>query len=63
MEAVLPRLPSEVAIARVRRKTRGGVAGKASRLYTVRAKKVIEALGWLKIRNPYYKDLAAILRG
>ena len=54
---VLPRLPSDVAIVRVRR----GATAKASvmrkRLYAVRASKVIDALRWLKAHNPYYSDV------
>ena len=62
--------PIRGGIARVRRGTRGGAAGKASRLYTVRATKVIDAVNWLDVHNPYYMDvtvgrsrLAGILGG
>ena len=57
MAAGLPRLPSETTIARVRRKTRGGVAGTASRLYAVREANVVGPLNWSEPHNPQYKDV------
>lgn len=46
-----------MAIVRVSRKTRGGVAGKDSRLDTVRETRAIDALKWPMAHNPYYKDV------
>ena len=50
-------LPSDVGIARVRRKAIGGVDGMGSRLYIARATNVIEALYRPNIRNPYRGDV------
>ena len=58
MADVLPRLPSGVTIARVRRGATARADAKQNRLYTVRASKVIDALRWLKTHNPYYADVA-----
>ena len=48
MAAVLPRLPSEVTIIRVRRGSAIGDAKNQSRLYAVRRKKAMGALYWAK---------------
>ena len=53
MAAVLPRLPSELTIVRVRRGASSGDAKKQSHLYTARRQKVMDALYWLKEKNPY----------
>ena len=57
MAAVLPRLPSEATIIRVRRGAASGDAKKQNRLYTVRQKEAMESLHWLKGENPYYADV------
>ena len=48
MAEVLPRLPSDVTIARARRGATSGDAKKQSRMYTARRKKAMGALYWLK---------------
>ena len=52
MAAVLPRVPSDVAIIRVRRGAAASADKKQIRLYTVRRRKVMDALHWLKEHNP-----------
>ena len=46
MAAVLPRLPADVAIIRVRRGAAASSSKKQNRLYTVRRKKAMDALRW-----------------
>ena len=57
MEAGLPRLPSDVTIARVRRGAASGDAKKRDRIYTVRRKRGTDAIRWLNGGNPYYADV------
>ena len=57
MAAVLPRLPSDVAIIRVRRGAAASADKKQNRLYTARRGKGADAIRWRKERNPYYADV------
>ena len=61
MAAVLPRLPSDVPIIRVRRGAAASDAKKQNRLYTVRRKKAMDAPQWLKDNNPYNADVVSDL--
>ena len=53
MAAVLPILPPEVTIVRVRRGATEGLARTQNRLYAVRQKKVLDSMQWLKGHSPY----------
>lgn len=56
----LPKLPSEVSVVKV---LRSGITAKGenvSRTLTVNRHKVLNALKWLKVHNPLYKDVKII---
>ena len=57
MAAVLPRLPSDVTVTRLRRGAAASSAKNQNRLYTVRRKKVMDAIHWFKDHNPYYAEV------
>ena len=60
MDAVLPRLPSDVTIIRARRGAVGRSGKTQNRLYTVRWGNEMDALHRLKARNPYYSDVSLV---
>ena len=57
MAAVPPKLPADVTIIRAWRGAAASSAKNQNRLYAVRRKKVMDAIRWLKERNPYYADV------
>ena len=59
MAAVLPRLPADGTVIRVRRGAAASSSKKQNRLYAVRRKKVMCAPHWLNERDPYYADVVS----
>ena len=54
---IFPRLPSEVSIVRVIRKSTTKAGDDVSKSFTVNRMRVLNALRWLKLHNPLYKDI------
>jgi hypothetical protein len=54
---ILPRLPSDVSLVRVVKKFKEDTGEISSKIFTVRRKKVIEALHWLKTYSVVFEDI------
>ena len=54
---IFPRLPSEVSIVRVIRKSTTKAGDDVSKSFTVNRMRILNALRWLKLHNPLYKDI------
>ena len=54
---IFPRLPSEVSIVRVIRKSTTKAGDDVSKSFTVNRMRILNALRWLKVHNPLYKDI------